>query len=308
MILIGGLTPAWQHILVFDQLSLGRVNRASRTVWCASGKVLNAGLAAYHLNGLARVLAAVGGRTRRQIEDDLEAYELDYRWVVTEAPTRVCVTIIDRSQSLVTELVEEAAPLTRAELDQFWTAWREEAAKAKVAILIGSLPPETPAGYFAELLRVSPRRVIVDCAGPALLESLERQPFLVKPNREELARTLNRPVVSDDEILQAMRDLRARGAQRVLITDGPGAAWFVGPEGTFRILPPRPIQWVNPIGCGDALAGALGVALGQGKDIVEALRFGIAAAVDNLEQLLPCRLRPSRVAELVHQVVIESVG
>ena len=45
MILAAGLTPAWQQILSFDQFTLGEVNRARRSVWCGSGKVLNVGCA-----------------------------------------------------------------------------------------------------------------------------------------------------------------------------------------------------------------------------------------------------------------------
>ena len=40
MILSAGLTPAWQQILVFDQMHWGEVNRASEVAWCGSGKVL----------------------------------------------------------------------------------------------------------------------------------------------------------------------------------------------------------------------------------------------------------------------------
>lgn len=308
MILIGGLTPAWQHILVFEEFRPGRVNRASQTLWCASGKVLNAALAAYHLQAQVRVLAAVGGQTRRQIEDDLEAFELDYRWVVTEAPTRVCVTIIDCARAEVTELVEEAGPLTPAELDQFLAAWREEAPKAQVALLIGSLPARTPHQYYRRLMELTPCPIVLDCAGPALLAALACRPYLIKPNREELERTLNRPVASDAEIRQAIEELRAHGAERVLLTDGPSPVWFAGPEGIFRFYPPAPAQRVNPIGSGDALAGALIAALAQGRNIIEAVKFAIGAAVDNLEQLLPCRLRPQRVAELAEQVRVEHIA
>ncbi|MCS7237138.1 MAG: PfkB family carbohydrate kinase [Thermoguttaceae bacterium] len=308
MIVIGGLTPAWQHILVFEDFRPGRVNRASETRWCASGKVLNAALAAYHLGGLVRVLAAVGGQTRRQIEDDLEVFELDYRWVVTESPTRVCVTVIDRARQEVTELVEEAGPLTQAELDQFAAAWREEVAKARVALLIGSLPTRTSPDYYRELAASACCPLIVDCAGPPLLATLNRRPFLVKPNREELERTLGCSIRGDEELRRAIEELRAQGAERVLVTNGPAPAWFSGPEGKFRFHPPGAAHKVNPIGSGDALAGAIAVALTQGKNIIEAIKIGMGAAVDNLEQLLPCRLRPTRVAELAAQVWVEQIG
>ena len=57
MILSAGLTPAWQQILVFDAFRYGEVNRASEVLWCASGKVFNAGIAAHHLGGPSRTLA-----------------------------------------------------------------------------------------------------------------------------------------------------------------------------------------------------------------------------------------------------------
>ncbi len=49
MILAAGLSPAWQQIVVLDALSVGEVNRAREVHWCASGKVLNVGLALHCL-------------------------------------------------------------------------------------------------------------------------------------------------------------------------------------------------------------------------------------------------------------------
>ena len=45
MILAAGLTPAWQQIVEFDGFAVGQVNRARSVHWCASGKVLNVGIA-----------------------------------------------------------------------------------------------------------------------------------------------------------------------------------------------------------------------------------------------------------------------
>ena len=67
-ILSAGLTPAWQQIMVFDRLRPGEVNRAREAVWCGSGKVLNAGLAAHHLGGPSLTLAPLGGPPLAEIE------------------------------------------------------------------------------------------------------------------------------------------------------------------------------------------------------------------------------------------------
>ena len=54
MILAAGLSPAWQQIMTLAELRIGEVNRARDVQWCASGKVLNVGLA---LHRLARAAA-----------------------------------------------------------------------------------------------------------------------------------------------------------------------------------------------------------------------------------------------------------
>ena len=50
MILAAGLSPAWQQIVVLDDLKTGEVNRAREVHWCASGKVINVGMALHALS------------------------------------------------------------------------------------------------------------------------------------------------------------------------------------------------------------------------------------------------------------------
>ena len=71
MILAAGLTPAWQQMLVFDGLRVGEVNRAREALWCASGKVLNVGIALHHLGGPSRTIALIGGPSGDGIERGL---------------------------------------------------------------------------------------------------------------------------------------------------------------------------------------------------------------------------------------------
>ena len=86
MILIAGLTPAWQQILCFDSLTLGEVNRAHEVHWCASGKVLNAARALHHLGGPGKALTIVGGATGEQIRRDAARLGFAARWIEGARP------------------------------------------------------------------------------------------------------------------------------------------------------------------------------------------------------------------------------
>lgn len=307
MIVTVGLTPAWQQILVFDHFRYGEVNRAAEVHWCASGKVFNAGIAVHRLGGPSMTVAVAGGPALPQIQCDLDSLGVPHRLVHTRAATRVCTTILDRNQGTMTELVENGRPLQAEELDATLDLYRSEVAGADVAVIIGSLPAGTPDAYYRRLLEATPCPAILDFRGRGLLDVLDLRPWLVKPNREELAHTMGRPLDRDADLLGAMRELNRRGAQWVLVTQGAGPIWVCSERQVLRVRPPRIERVVNPIGCGDAMSAALAWSLRAGKPMADAVRWAAAAAAANLQQLLPCRLDPALIPALAEQVTVDPV-
>ncbi|MFO0917373.1 MAG: 1-phosphofructokinase family hexose kinase [Planctomycetaceae bacterium] len=305
MIIAAGLTPAWQQILTFREFHPGEVNRATSAHWCASGKVLNVGNALHHLGAMSRAVSFAGGQTGRAMRDELDALGAPTQWIESVIPTRVCTTILSESTGVTTELVENSSAVPQTELDQFIAAFEDEAARADWVILTGSLPQQTPADFYRRLMERSRAKFLLDVRGGELTECLPLQPFLVKPNREELAATIGRPITTNDELVAAMQELRKRGAQRVVISHGAQELWLLNAEGLTRFRPPA-VPTVNPIGCGDCLAAGMAVAFSEGRDDVSAVRFGMAAAADNVQQLLPCRLDRMRVEQLAETVEVSA--
>jgi tagatose 6-phosphate kinase len=307
MILAAGLTPAWQQILVLDNLKVGEVNRAQQALWCGSGKVLNAGIAAHHLGGPSRTLAPLGGPPIELISAEFRSMGVPLRWVPTRTATRVCTTIVDRCQGTITELVENGRPLEPGELDEFRDVFAEEASGAEVVILIGSLPAETPDGFYRELLRRVACPAVLDFRGAGLLSVLDLQPLVVKPNREELAQTLARPLNNDRDLLHAMRSLNERGAGWVVVTQGTGPVWVTSREAAYRLQPLSVAKVVNPIASGDAMAAGIAWGLRSGRCPIDSIRSGLAAAAQNVQNLLPCRLDPEGLESLAESVQVERV-
>jgi len=308
VILCAGLTPAWQQILVFDAFRYGEVNRAAEVVWCASGKVLNAGIGVHHLGAPSLTLATVGGPPMEQIDRDLDLLGLPRQWIVTRAPTRICTTILDRATGTMTELVENGRPVASDELDQFRHAYAQQSARADVCVIIGSLPAGVPASFYRDLAERTPCPMVLDFRGEGLRSVLDLRPLVVKPNREELAQTVGSPLETDEELLEAMRSLNRRGAQWVVITQGAGPVWLSSASHAYRLYPPRVDRIVNPIGCGDAMAAAIAWAVREGRPMVDAVRLGIAAAAENLGDLLPCRLAPARVLARAAEIRVEEAA
>ena len=307
MIVSAGLTPAWQQILLFDRFTPGEVNRAREAHWCASGKVLNVAVALHHLGVPHRTVCLVGGDSGNAIKKELAQLGLAARWVESQASTRVCTTILEAGKPGATELVENSAAVTAAELEAFLAAFREEARDAEVVVLSGSLPAGTSPTFYCDLMRCAGGRIILDARGSELVDALPERPYLVKPNREELERTVGHILEDRDALLAAMREVNSRGAEWVCITQGAEAVYLSSTTQGFELQPPR-IEVVNPIGCGDCMAAGIAAALHQGADAVEAVRHGMSAAADNAMQLLPARLRTDRIDNLAGKIKAKTLG
>lgn len=311
MILSAGLSPAWQQILTFEAFTPGEVNRAVRVEGCASGKVLNVGRAVRALGAAGHTVCSVGGPLAEAIRSEFASEDIPATWIATASATRVCTTIVDQSVNppIATELVENAGPVTEGEVEEFFACCRQLASGASLQVLAGSLPPlpggGQPVDLYRRLLQEGPPGIL-DVRGPELQKALPQRPLLVKPNREELSRTVGRPLSDERAVITAMHELNGLGAQWVLITAGAEDALLSDGHKVWRFTPPV-CDVVNPIGCGDCLAAGVAVALEDGAEMVDAVRFGIAASVENLRQLLPARLSLACVDATVDDVSVHVV-
>jgi len=297
VIVAAGLTPAWQHILLFEGLRAGEVNRAREVHWCASGKVLNVAVALHSLGGPSLTVIPAGGATGENIARELDGLGIRYRQVKIAAPTRVCTTLLDTAFSSPTELVENAQALAPEEVQEYLRAYGEAAMDARAVVLSGSLPPGTPAGFYRDCLERTRCPAVLDARGPELLEALPLEPLVVKPNREELGRTFGKELRTDEDLKAAIEEMHRLGARWVAVSQGKAGLWLSG-EGTILCLRPPVVRTVNPIGCGDCMAAGIAWGIARGMGVPDAVRLGMGAAAQNASVLLPGRLDPLTVRSL----------
>jgi 1-phosphofructokinase len=148
-------------------------------------------------------------------------------------------------------------------------------------VLCGSLPQGADQDIYAGMVtRIRDRgvRAAVDTSGPALARVVAAGPDLIKPNAEELAEAVGRPLRTRAEVIEAARQLQAAGARRVLVSLGGAGALLVDEDGvhvgTSVALTPR-----STVGAGDSfLAGYLSAEGAGGRlALATALSWGAAA-------------------------------
>jgi tagatose 6-phosphate kinase len=282
-ILCLGTTPCAQRVMLFRQLVLDAVNRAGTTLDVASGKSINVAKVLKVLGEQPVAVGFIGGDRGEFIRASLARLEIDGDFVTVTARTRQCTTVIDESAGTHTELVEESKGVEPADGEKLMTVIRRRISGCQAAVMSGTIAPGAPVDlYFqcTQLAEAAGALSVVDAQKAPLLEALKAGPGLVKPNRPELAATVERDLAEDAAVMSAMRELGERGAKRVIVTAGKDPALAFDGRDFWQILAPR-IQVVNPTGSGDAFTAGLVWRLLRGDDLGEACRWAAAAGAAN---------------------------
>ncbi len=304
--------PALDIKMVVRRPRLGTLNRAQRMFLEPSGKGINVSRALAALGLPSTAVAPLGGPIGASLQGALEGAAFELASVPIAGHTRANSKILDADDGALTEFNSPGPSLSAAEWQTLEDAVAGRAGRGDVAVLSGSLPPSTPASAYAALvtrLRPAGAFTVVDADGPALREALAARPNVIKPNRREAEELLGRPLRTAADAADAADELRALGAERVLLTLDRAGAVLAAADVTVLAVPPR-TEVRNPTGAGDAaLAGLLlgryeklrdetlaqlSVAAGSVRAGAAAPRFGDAAAVRALAaEVVTLTLRPA---------------
>ena len=308
MILCLGTTPVLQRTMVFQRLHVDAVNRALEVSEHASGKSINVARVLHTLGEDVMAAGFLGGDTGKVVREQLTAAQIAHEFISVTSKTRMCVTAMDRSNDTATELVEEAGEVEKPA----WAKLRQRVAellpRAGVLVLSGSLPPGAPQDFYAYCVnRATDCAVmtIVDAAGEPLRRALASKPLVVKPNRAELAKTLDTPIESEAAFRDAIRQLVGQGPSWAVVTEGKAGAVVSDGQTFWRVRSPK-VAAINPIGSGDALAAGLASAISRGQRLPEACKLAVACGAANALTPVAGVVRPDDVSELVERVEIES--
>ncbi len=148
------------------------------------------------------------------------------------------------------------------------------------SVFVTQLEQPIPAARRAlEIARAAGVRTILNPAPAAALDdAMLALCDIVTPNESEAEALTGLPVTSVAEAERAADALLARGVGAVVVTLGGNGALYRDRSRSVHV----PVISAGPVvettGAGDAFNGGFAVALSEGRDVVEAVRFGCATA------------------------------
>lgn len=271
------------------------------------GKGLNAARVAAKCGVSAVALAPVGPNLRAQLEQ-LAAFEpFELRSIPVSSPTRTCHNIVSAGGS--TELLEAGHALSVGDGTRLLEAWRELLPRCDMALLGGSYAPSNEAAWLVHasivcsLARAAGKPLIYDGKGESFRRAIfgKTPPFAIKPNLDEARELLRSGLETRDEERSAVRALRRRGVEVVLLSCGARGCW-VGFQNEIEWLAAPRVETVSAVGSGDSLCGAFAAKWIETGDVWESARWGVAAGSANAARLEAADVGPQQIAPLIGQV------
>ncbi|MEU5538776.1 1-phosphofructokinase [Streptomyces sp. NPDC020362] len=279
MILTVTPNPSLDRTYEVQALKRGEVIRAETERMDPGGKGVNVSRAVAAAGRRTVAVLPLGGAPGALIADLLDAQGIEVAPVPVAGATRSNIALAE-ADGVLTKINAPGPELSAAEQELLLDAVRLQSRDADWIACCGSLPRGLAPSWYADVVtraHAAGARIALDTSGRALLEALRARPDVVKPNAEELAEAVGRPLATVGDAVKAAEELREMGARAVLASLGADGQLLVDDEGAW-FGSARADTVRSNVGAGDSsLAGFL-IAGGSGPDaLASAVAHGAAA-------------------------------
>ena len=272
------LNPSLDYIMDVPALRTGLTNRSVGQTIYPGGKGINVSVVLQNLGQPTVATGFIAGFTGEEIQRSVEALGIVTHWIpLKRGMSRINVKLRGEQETEI----NGAGPQVSREEWEILLSMTAGITKEDILVLSGSLSAGLGADSYYQLANIAKEKgakVVVDTAGNALKTALKAQPFLIKPNRQELGEYFGSIVDPNDYagIARLAKKLQTEGAKNVLVSLGGNGSLLLDEQGKVHTMPAAVGKTVNTVGSGDSMiAGFLTGYLSAG-DYSYALRLATA--------------------------------
>lgn len=268
--------PSLDYIVHLEDFLPGTVNRTQSEQMLCGGKGINVSVVLQNLGVDNVALGFIAGFTGKEIVRQLHAFGCRSNFIeLPEGLSRVNVKVKAAEESEINGRGPVVGSMALSSL----FLQLESLAAGDTLVLAGSIPRTLPSDIYEKILaQLDGRdiRIVVDATCDLLRNVLKYRPFLVKPNKIELAELFDTPIESDADVARYAGALQKLGAQNVLVSlAGDGALLQAADGATYRGRAPQG-DVVNSVGAGDSMVAGFLAGCLRGGGLPDALRWGLA--------------------------------
>lgn len=296
------LNPAIDYVMHPLTLDMGFTNRSSSEELYCGGNGINVSTLLNELKVINVAFGIVAGFTGDYLVKTLQKNGISSNFVrLDKGFTRINVKL----NGIVMTMVNGMGPkISEKKVDELLERI-DYIGEGDTLVLTGSIPKSLPEDMYSIIMkRLKGRgiRFVVDAPGQLLLESLEDEPFLIKPNNHEVGRIFGAQPETPEDCMPYAHKLHELGAQNVIVSCGGHGAALVDENDEEHIVPTAKIKLVNATGAGDSMVAGFIAKVNEGASFEDALIFASACGTATAgSKAIAKRSTIDRVVKALHK-------
>ena len=277
--------PSIDRSLILPEIRFNSVLRsqAVRLDWGGKGFNVSRSLHQFGIESMA--MGWVGGGTGKMLADGLQRAGIPTDFVWVDEETRTNTMIIEEEGDWHIKVNEPGPPIAEEDIEQLIQKVKGYAKKGDLWVLSGSLPPDVPKDFYAQLISLIKSRgarVYLDSNALPLRYGAQAAPFLVKPNASEAAQIVGFTIDDQEDAKRAALPFLRMGVEVFALTMGAAGLLLASQkEMVYAVAPKVNVQ--NAAGSGDALMAGMIYAQLQEMSLLEVARWAVATGTAAVE-------------------------
>ena len=269
--------PSLDYVVSVNDFETGKINRTASEAIFAGGKGINVSAVLKELGVESVALGFVAGFTGEELLKRLQEQGIRTDFITAkDGLTRINIKMRSENE---TEINGQGPVVSEVKLAELFQKI-EQLTKEDILVISGSVCQGVPQGVYADLVRLCNQRhirVVVDASSVLLWNVLEHAPFLIKPNKDELADLFHRDIETKEEVIFYAKELKERGAKNVLVSLGKAGAVLVAEDGQVYEMEAPEGEVINSVGAGDSMVAGFLAGYLKTNSYENALKLGICA-------------------------------
>ena len=275
--------PAIDYIAEVNNLKMDEINRATSEKILAGGKGINVSVVLKNLGIESIAIGFIAGFTGQEIKRKVEEFGIKTDFVyIPHKFSRINVKLqsnIAGVKSVETAINGEGPKISEKEIQELMEKL-DKLGKEDYLVLAGSVSKNMKDDIYEKIctkVKQKGAKIVADATGKLLVNVLKHNPFLIKPNKEELEEIFEDEIKTNEEIIFYAKKLQEMGAENVLISmDQDGAILITKDKKVLHSKAPKG-KLVNSVGAGDSMVAGFLTGFITYDDYEKAFKMGIAA-------------------------------
>lgn len=310
MILTVTLNPLLERRLIFNEIELGKNNRARNEFFSAGGKGINVSRQLNLLKTDNLAFTFLGGNNGKILRSLLSAENINFTAVQTKSETRTASLIMEEGKKRLTTFFGLNSEVTQSEADEFKTRLKKMIENCEIVVFSGSSPSKLTDDIFpfgVETANEFDKISIVDTYGETLKECIKKAPTVVHNNIHEVNASMGADLKSEKDILDYLQSLYEKGIKQAYLTDGKKPVYASNFDFFYK-AETLPVKELDSTGSGDAFTAAVAHGLHNAMTFEETLTFAQGLGALNAASWEICKVNPAEVQEIQKGIRISTLG